>query len=76
MLGKVLLVHRWVGCFFFFCCIWSVLYHFPFTVKTENKICINMHIKKKKKTLLLQQMGHGKACPVASTWDITEVPWG
>lgn len=35
-----------------------------------------MHIKKKKKTLLLQQMGHGKACPVASTWDITEVPWG
>lgn len=75
MLGKVLLVHRWVGCFFF-CCIWSVLYHFPFTVKTENKICINMHIKKKKKTLLLQQMGHGKACPVASTWDITEVPWG
>lgn len=48
MLGKVLLVHRWVGCFFF-CCIWSVLYHFPFTVKTENKICINMHIKKKKR---------------------------
>lgn len=65
MLGKVLLVHRWVVCFFF-CCIWSVLYHFPFTVKTENKICINMHIKKKKENTFAATDGtrEGLSCCV------------
>lgn len=76
MLGKVLLVHRWVGCFFFFAVFGQFCITFSFNSEGKIKICINMHLKKKKKTLLLQQMGHGKACPVASTWDITEVPWG
>lgn len=66
MLGKVLLVHRWVGCFFFFCCIWSVLYHFPFTVKTENKNLYKYAFKKKKENAFAATDGtrEGLSCCV------------
>lgn len=66
-------VERWGVLFMYFCYIWSVWYHFPFT-DTALKI----------KSLYIQKVSFAatdeawfyKACLVASAQNITEVPWG